>query len=609
MKEEMSKADVIEIAHVLKARKNNYQGMVLFLGSRAGGLFHNQSFYEIMRGYSTHNFNLLTHEEQFSECYKILQKGRFSENEIHIILTLSLKDMLTTEANICLAELIKQDFFDIIISTNVDSVLEDALKDIGMKEPHDFEVLIPGRDSFQDVVYSDRHFACKIIKTFGDLPSRVYNMVSREVHIDNTQGLKDHLQNILARDVLVIGFDPVWDADILQTFTMQKSSLWFVTEREFSTNHPFISHIEQERQFKFIEKIGSCEQFLKALYWHLHGRMPGNYHLAHEESRLPYRPSHDEFIKFIEAIKSTPTNAPLVPASHNELEAFLKTLESILQRNTPIPNIDQSLLDQSKSKNTEHPVPSKQTHIADVLLVTVTEIEARAVLDCCSGHKLYFIGERTYYDLGVVGEARVFMVQSEMGSDGLGGSRFTVEEGIRALSPAAVIMVGIAFGMDTEKQHIGDILVSRQLVAYDPQRIGSGPDGKLITSLRGDRVSVPIRLLDRFKAGLKTWQEPPYVRFGLILSGTKLIDNQNFRDLLRQLEGEAIGGEMEGVGLYEAAQRYNVDWLLVKAICDWADGRKGEDKDNRQKEAACNAARFTFHVIQQGVFRNLHASS
>ena len=43
-----------------------------------------------------------------------------------------------------------------------------------------------------------------------------------------------------------------------------------------------------------------------------------------------------------------------------------------------------------------------------------------------------------------------------------------------------------------------------------------------------------------------------------------------------------------------------IDWILVKAICDWADGNKACEKDKRQEEAARNAARFTLHVIQQG---------
>ncbi len=123
-----------------------------------------------MKGYSTRNFNALSHQEQFVECYKLLQQDRFGEWEIHSILTLSLQEKTAIEVNICLAELVKQDLFDIILSTNVDISLEDAFKETGMKEQHDFDVIIPKPDSpLHDLIYSDKRLSCKVIKAFGDL--------------------------------------------------------------------------------------------------------------------------------------------------------------------------------------------------------------------------------------------------------------------------------------------------------------------------------------------------------------------------------------------------------------------------------------------------------
>ncbi|GAB4200683.1 MAG: hypothetical protein OHK0022_22000 [Roseiflexaceae bacterium] len=80
------------------------------------------------------------------------------------------------------------------------------------------------------------------------------------------------------------------------------------------------------------------------------------------------------------------------------------------------------------------------------------------------------------------------------------------------------------------------------------------------------------------------------------------MDNLAFRNQLLAIEPEAIGGEMEGAGLYLAAHDAQVPWMLVKAICDWADGNKGEDKAARQALAAQNAATFTLHTIAQGGF-------
>jgi nucleoside phosphorylase len=155
--------------------------------------------------------------------------------------------------------------------------------------------------------------------------------------------------------------------------------------------------------------------------------------------------------------------------------------------------------------------------------------------------------------------------------------------------------------MKPGQQRLGDILVSRQLLGYELQRVSLGDNNQSEIIARGDRPQASTRLLDRFRSGLIDWQGPE-VHIGLILSGEKLIDHPDFREHLKSLEPEAIGGEMEGAGLYAAAQRNHVDWLLVKAICDWADGKKSVNKKQRQQQAAQNAARFTVHVLLQGGF-------
>jgi nucleoside phosphorylase len=240
----------------------------------------------------------------------------------------------------------------------------------------------------------------------------------------------------------------------------------------------------------------------------------------------------------------------------------------------------------------------------DVLLITVTDVEARAVLDLVRerfGHecKPHFGEIQTYYDLGTIGGARIYMARSEVSSGGPSGSNVTISEAINEISPLAVILVGIAFGVDEEKQAIGDVLVSERLLDYDLQRIGTGPEGEMRIIPRGDRPSASPRLLSRFRDGALYWEEAK-IRFGLVLSGLKLVDNVDYRDQLRTLEPEAIGGEMEGAGLYAAAYRRKTDWILAKAICDWADGQKHVDKDQRQETAARNAASFVIHVIERG---------
>ncbi|MCP4542858.1 MAG: SUMF1/EgtB/PvdO family nonheme iron enzyme [Chloroflexi bacterium] len=240
------------------------------------------------------------------------------------------------------------------------------------------------------------------------------------------------------------------------------------------------------------------------------------------------------------------------------------------------------------------------TRLDNILIVTVTKVEAQAVLKVFSqaaGTKptREFIGKKTYHNLGSHGGVPVFMVQSEMGIAGPGGALLTVRRAIQDLHPQAVIMCGIAFGLHPDKQHLGDILVAKQIQYYEPQKVdierGQMPSG--------DRATSAERLLDRFRSGDLEWQGAP-THFGLVLSGEKLVNDPTFRDRFLKVEPEAVGGEMEGAGLYAAARADKVDWILVKAICDWADGEKNDDA---HPLAASNAAEFVLYVLRLGGWR------
>lgn len=239
-------------------------------------------------------------------------------------------------------------------------------------------------------------------------------------------------------------------------------------------------------------------------------------------------------------------------------------------------------------------------NLPKILLVAVTETEVKSVIEVFgTGINKKEINRKIYFDLGQVGGAHVFMAQSQMGSGTPGGAALTISNGITDLSPQAVIMVGIAYGVNRRKQKIGDVLVSRQLTSYEPQRIGTSKEtGEKIVRPRGGRNNASTYLIDKFQSGVIDWNGAK-VQFGLILSGEKLIDNEDYREDLLHLEPEAIGGEMEGSGLYAACEEKQVNWILVKAICDWADGNKSRNKDKNQKKAAESAAQFVYHVLQQ----------
>lgn len=234
-----------------------------------------------------------------------------------------------------------------------------------------------------------------------------------------------------------------------------------------------------------------------------------------------------------------------------------------------------------------------------ILLITVNPHETAAVL---AAFKILTgaeptplpIGDRVYRDLGSLSDVRLLHALSEMGSNSVGASQQTVDKAIRALSPSMVIAVGIAFGVNEKKQRIGDVLVSRQLMLYELQRVGSA---SIIP--RGDKPHASARLINLFEGVSQASWQGEEVRFGVLLSGEKLVDSTDYRESLRKLESEAIGGEMEGAGIYVSSHDHKVDWIVVKAICDWADGQKRKNKKARQTKAATSAAAFVAHTLAQ----------
>ena len=240
----------------------------------------------------------------------------------------------------------------------------------------------------------------------------------------------------------------------------------------------------------------------------------------------------------------------------------------------------------------------------DVLIVVATNVERDAVF-AASGHneKPVHGPKRTYWDLGKLGDATVALVQVQMGSSTVGGSMTTISAAVYDLKPKSVLMCGIAFSTKTETKHpIGTVLVSKQLMQYQVQRVGTNDEKEKAVVPRGDKATASPVLLSRLDAvaALPKWKGA--VDCGLLLSGDSLIDNIDFRRELQCREPEAIGGEMEASGLYLVAQEAKFDWCVIKAVCDYADGNKSEKKEHRQTTAAAKAAEFVVTAIRNGGF-------
>ena len=231
-------------------------------------------------------------------------------------------------------------------------------------------------------------------------------------------------------------------------------------------------------------------------------------------------------------------------------------------------------------------------------LLVATETELRQVLRLMRPlprrRRLWKVthGHETAY-IGRVGSFEAVVVMCSMGTQGATGATLTANAVIQTWDPKAIAFVGIAFGASRTKQKPADVLVASQIIPYESQRRGKK------TLYRNPVPPTGERLLNRFRnAGVWEFNRPDgnncEMHFGAILSGDKLVDSDEFKQELLDQFPSAIGGEMEGAGLWGAAARAQKEWIIVKAVCDWGDGNKHDDY---QEMAAAAAASLCFHVF------------
>jgi nucleoside phosphorylase len=237
-----------------------------------------------------------------------------------------------------------------------------------------------------------------------------------------------------------------------------------------------------------------------------------------------------------------------------------------------------------------------------LLLVTATSLETLhlhnelkpfdtndSILKINYGNYTYYIGEFGNY-------LAVHVQCGTMGSISRDSSITTISDAISLFNPKITLMIGIAFGVDHTDQNIGDVLVSECITPYNFKKIQNGRD-----TIRTNDAPSSKLLINKFKNVLG-WEF--LLKDGLkakniiapILSGEELINDIKRRNELVKEKPTAKGGEMEGVGLSTAADG-KCEWILVKGICDFADGNKDKDKDANQVLAMRSAVSLCKEVF------------
>ncbi|CAH3145913.1 unnamed protein product [Pocillopora meandrina] len=211
----------------------------------------------------------------------------------------------------------------------------------------------------------------------------------------------------------------------------------------------------------------------------------------------------------------------------------------------------------------------------DILLLAVEDCE---FLSCFAylkePFKSYHISTGPVY-FGCMGndqgnKMKMALMRCSKGPDVPQGSLSVSKDAISVLRPKAIFSVGACSGLNSKKVKLGDVVVSAKLITAVYKTPPSRDICNLIKHV-ADGWKAPLQNADEYNAKVHC--------DGVVLS----ISEAN-RDMIRK-HPEAIAVEMEGGGVYAAAQDFKTEWVVVKGIKDFVDETHSSSK--KWNEIAC----------------------
>jgi len=159
-------------------------------------------------------------DEKFDELWR-----EASVDERAVMLEPYLKDRTPSIGYYKLAELVKNGYFDLILTFNFDHLLEDALDKNGLR---DYRVIINGdvkEDRILELLRTPEP-RVKVLKLHGDLKSRVFAFSKDEI-LEYHAAVKNVVAEYSKRDIIICGY-AFNDVNVIRAFSDTGGSIYFV---------------------------------------------------------------------------------------------------------------------------------------------------------------------------------------------------------------------------------------------------------------------------------------------------------------------------------------------------------------------------------------------
>ncbi|MBU7048327.1 MAG: HEAT repeat domain-containing protein [Theionarchaea archaeon] len=209
-----------QLAQLLKTRKGKY---ILFLGAGAsvtsGGKTTNEIVTDIVE-----KFELDSSDPWKSFCTFLKRK---SENERFDILSEYFENMNPSVGYEILAKLIEEGYFRLILTTNFDYMLEEALNKTNLVLNRDYFVCIIGEGKERILIKEiEDESMIRIVKLHGDYKRKILPFTEEET-FQFKEELEECLKRLTREGIVFVGYSGM-DRDVLKCLSRTGGSVWWV---------------------------------------------------------------------------------------------------------------------------------------------------------------------------------------------------------------------------------------------------------------------------------------------------------------------------------------------------------------------------------------------
>lgn len=216
------------------------------------------------------------------------------------------------------------------------------------------------------------------------------------------------------------------------------------------------------------------------------------------------------------------------------------------------------------------------------------------------------------YTINTKNNNNIRIVACSINQMGMQAAAAVTSKILSLFSPKKIFVTGICAGISSAGLKIGDIIIANQLWDYEAGKIAEDEDGNLLFKPDMKCITTDHAMLAKLTDFsnkknflLKSHEEfkgvkpdnYSTIKFGSVGSGPYVLTSKNYLTKLIETDRKLIGIDMEGYGVYKAAQYYsNVYPAFIKAVSDLGDADK---HDNYHNYASYTSAKFTMDFIRE----------